>query len=92
MRGLSIKYTKLSLLLHKARIEAGMTLDSAAMLIGIYSATYLSQCEMGKTGFPLKKLKRAAEVYGMSPEEISKAIADDYALALNKFWENHDGK
>lgn len=69
-------------LLRKGREEAGYTLEQAAMMLGVTSGSYLSQCELGRQNIPFKALPRAVELYGLKAETLAKAAGDDCRLGI----------
>lgn len=84
MRGAKIQYTSLGNLLKDAREKMGMSLESASSVIGLTNQFYLWRCENGRSNFPLLKLKRAAELYQIKPEQVLRATIDDYTKGMAK--------
>ena len=82
MRGSKIIYIGLGRFLREQREKSGYNLDTAAMMIGLTSGSYLAACEVGRSNFPFKSLKRASELYGTSVEKIVKAATEDYQSGL----------
>lgn len=82
MRGAKIKYETLGALLRKSREAAGLTLDAAAMMIGVTSGSYLASCELGRCNFPFSKLRRAASLYNLTADQVVERASEDYQKSL----------
>jgi transcriptional regulator with XRE-family HTH domain len=74
---------KLGALLRRGREKAGMTLESAATMIGMTNISYLSRCELGSSNFPGTKLKRAIKVYGLDPKAVVDTAVEDYEIGMD---------
>ncbi len=84
MRGAEVKYFELGKLMREGRERAGLNLSSAASMLGLINDSYLSRCELGTCNFPLKKIARASELYGIPHHVVIDKIMDDYKAGMQK--------
>lgn len=82
MRGMHVEYRSLSALLREGRERAGLSVESAATMIGLTNASYLARCERGDSNFPASRLKRAVKVYALKPEAVLDALVSDYKKGI----------
>lgn len=82
MRGAKIHYNKLGALLRAGREKAGLNLETAAMMLGLVNKSYLSRCELGTCNFPVKKLKRAMELYDIAFDDVIENAISDYEKGM----------
>ncbi len=85
MRGILAKYTKLGSLLREGRERKGMTLESAAMIVGMTNGQYLWRCEQAISNFPARFLSRALDLYDIPVAQAVDAIVDDFQTATIEF-------
>jgi hypothetical protein len=83
--GLSIKTKHLSALMRRARMNAGISMETAAWLIGFRHRQSLQHCELGNKTFPIEKVIRACGVYGIKQEDCIEAFMKDTKDAITKF-------
>lgn len=86
MRGLRIQHTKLGAYLKQARLDAGLTLADAAMVIGLSSESHLWKCENGHVTFPAQSLRRACEVYEIKLADTVEVLIEDTADSIRNFF------
>lgn len=86
MKGLRIQHTKLGALLKKARIDAGITLADAAVVIGLSSESHVWKCENGKVTFPADRLRRACEVYKIKLKDAVEILIEDTNDSIRDFF------
>lgn len=84
MHGAHLKYKKLGELMRTGREKQGMTLEAAASMIGMTNGHYLWRCESAVSNFPLANIARAADLYGLEPQNILDAIMADYQKGMRK--------
>jgi transcriptional regulator with XRE-family HTH domain len=80
-----VEYKSLSALLREGRESAGLSVESAATMIGLTNASYLARCERGDSNFPASRLKRAVKIYALKPESVLEAIVSDYRKGILKW-------
>lgn len=85
MRGASISYRNLGKLLEMAREKSGYTREEAATLLGLSGRNFICNIEHGKVNFPMKKLKRALDLYEVKADVAIEAIVEDTVKGLGKF-------
>lgn len=85
MKGAHVRYPRLGALLREGREGQGLTLESAAAMIGMANVSYLSRCELGSSNFPGTKLKRAMKVYGISAKDVVDVVVEDYEAGMKKW-------
>lgn len=54
-------------------------------MIGLSSPQYLYRMETGDTTFPVTKLRRACELYGVKLSEAFELATEDYKVSLKAF-------
>lgn len=85
MRGVVVSYEKLGKLLKEGRERKGMTLDEAAMIIGVTNGQYLWRCENDWSNFPAGSLRRALDLYDIKQADAVDLICEDFRSALVSF-------
>lgn len=73
-----ISRKRLCKFMRDSRINAGLTLEFSAEVIGFSSKNHLWKCENEAVPFPPAKFKRAAELYGVTIADIVKVATDDF--------------
>lgn len=82
MKGLDHKHEHLGSLMRSLREKKGLSLESAASILGYHDRKHMSLAECGRIGFTARKLARAIKLYGVKPESIIKAAVKDFEESL----------
>lgn len=87
MKGVKIKHKRLAAKMREARIKAGLTLQSAAAILGV-GHPYLVLCESGEVQYMPSYLVRACELFDVSLKEAEKLALEDYKDSLKQFFKD----
>ncbi len=85
MRGAAIRYTALGDLLRQGRERKHLTLEQAAVMIGITNGSHLSLCELGRRNFPPERLARALKLYEIAPSDALRIVMQDFESGMQDF-------
>jgi len=86
MKGIRVQHRKLGEFMKEARTKAVLSLNDAAIVIGLSSANHLWKCENSKVTFPPERLRRACEVYGVKLGKAVELLVQDTGDSIREFF------
>lgn len=85
MYGIHVRYKNLGQLMREGRERKQLSLNEAALMLGLTNKQYLWRCETGTSNFSADVLKNALELYRIPVSDSVEAATKDFTDGLGKF-------